>query len=368
MDLLKTILIYMSMVFAASVQNAPEATMPPLVTEPPPAITAPATLIPTTAPQVTVQPTPVPTPDITPNSQYRTIRVRDNGDEVREMQRRLAELGYYDGDIDGRFGNQTRRAVERFQYNNGLTADGIAGKQTLTVLFESEKVVSETAPTMTPAPSSAEQTPAPTETATPAPTFAPTAAPTAAANSDEADTKADAAVAATEPIEPTEPPVETTPLVASQSTAVPLEDSGFVLDGQNELMVKAVQSGKEPMKLVPLEVDGNEVFVPFFAILENAEVAVVSSMDESNMEYAFAFLADYYHFSCRLDEQGNPEDIAVSQNGKPQLMVNRKAFLQEGILYLPLIDVEEWTGVAFAKDENVAVYTVTLPSHTEEAQ
>ncbi|MEG0996435.1 MAG: peptidoglycan-binding domain-containing protein, partial [Clostridia bacterium] len=115
MDLLRTILIYMSMVFVSAVQSAPEPALMPELNAPSQTAYVEASATPTLVP--TPSPTPVPTPDITPNSDYKTIRVGDNGDEVRNMQQKLADLGYYTGDVDGRFGNQTRRAVEKFQYN-----------------------------------------------------------------------------------------------------------------------------------------------------------------------------------------------------------------------------------------------------------
>lgn len=79
---------------------------------------------------------------------------------MEELQQRLKDLGYLEGEVDGAYGAQTRRAVQRFQYYNGLTQDGIAGKNTLTVLYESESIVSAV-------------------TATPAPSATPTAAPSA---------------------------------------------------------------------------------------------------------------------------------------------------------------------------------------------
>lgn len=54
--------------------------------------------------------------------------------EVVEIQTVLKQKGYYIGEIDGIFGNQTRQAVIAFQRDNGLTADGIAGKNTLKAL------------------------------------------------------------------------------------------------------------------------------------------------------------------------------------------------------------------------------------------
>ena len=56
------------------------------------------------------------------------------GDEVRQIQKKLKQLGYYKGNIDGIFGSDTKKAVLSFQKNCGLTADGIAGPKTLLYL------------------------------------------------------------------------------------------------------------------------------------------------------------------------------------------------------------------------------------------
>jgi len=53
------------------------------------------------------------------------------GDEVIQIQTRLKNWGYYNGTVDGVYGAATYRAVRLFQQNNGLTVDGVAGKQTL---------------------------------------------------------------------------------------------------------------------------------------------------------------------------------------------------------------------------------------------
>ena len=45
-----------------------------------------------------------------------------------------AELGYFTSKIDGIYGEKTKAAVTRFQRDNGLTADGIAGTKTLSAL------------------------------------------------------------------------------------------------------------------------------------------------------------------------------------------------------------------------------------------
>lgn len=62
------------------------------------------------------------------------------GAEVREIQTRLKKWGYYDGEVDGIFGSATREAVMYFQRKNGLTADGIAGKNTLSAMGISSSV------------------------------------------------------------------------------------------------------------------------------------------------------------------------------------------------------------------------------------
>jgi len=64
------------------------------------------------------------------SSAYPLLRSGSQGTDVRKLQVRLAELGYYNGGADGIFGPSTEAAVKAFQRNNSLTADGIAGEQT----------------------------------------------------------------------------------------------------------------------------------------------------------------------------------------------------------------------------------------------
>ena len=56
------------------------------------------------------------------------------GEQVRQVQTKLRQWGYYDGAIDGVFGQATYDAVVRFQRKNGLTADGVAGSATLAAM------------------------------------------------------------------------------------------------------------------------------------------------------------------------------------------------------------------------------------------
>ncbi|HEV2558135.1 MAG TPA: lytic murein transglycosylase [Microvirga sp.] len=47
-------------------------------------------------------------------------------DQRVEIQRRLAALGHYEGETDGKLGSKTRAAVRAFQLQRGLVADGYA--------------------------------------------------------------------------------------------------------------------------------------------------------------------------------------------------------------------------------------------------
>lgn len=62
------------------------------------------------------------------------LRKGSKGNEVKEVQRRLKQWGYYSGSVDGVFGAGTRAAVIAFQKKNGLTADGVVGKATYKAL------------------------------------------------------------------------------------------------------------------------------------------------------------------------------------------------------------------------------------------
>ena len=54
-----------------------------------------------------------------------------SGNEVRLIQTKLKNWGYYKGSVDGIYGKSTIAAVIYFQRSNGLTPDGVAGTQTL---------------------------------------------------------------------------------------------------------------------------------------------------------------------------------------------------------------------------------------------
>lgn len=66
------------------------------------------------------------------------FRAGSVGPEVIQLQERLSALGYYQGELDGQYGRATQEAVSRFQTQNGLTADGLAGALTLARLYDAQ--------------------------------------------------------------------------------------------------------------------------------------------------------------------------------------------------------------------------------------
>jgi len=69
------------------------------------------------------------------------------GDDIVTLQKRLTEMGFAPGRIDGIFGRQTFLAVQDFQRNVGLGADGTCGPATLSALDRLAKTVQGGAPT-----------------------------------------------------------------------------------------------------------------------------------------------------------------------------------------------------------------------------
>ena len=61
-------------------------------------------------------------------------RYGSRGDEVKQIQTKLKNWGYYNGSVDGIYGSKTVEAVKYFQRKNGLTADGVAGSKTLSAM------------------------------------------------------------------------------------------------------------------------------------------------------------------------------------------------------------------------------------------
>lgn len=102
-------------------------------------------------------PTPVPSPtpqpiDLTAPFPGK-VQQGNKGDNVRRIQTRLSQLGFYEYGISGEFGSKTRASVRDFQRQNALSVDGVVGEVTWQALFFDQSVVDAAAtPRPTPAP------------------------------------------------------------------------------------------------------------------------------------------------------------------------------------------------------------------------
>lgn len=96
---------------------------------------------------VTIDPNNTPTPTVM------LLKVGTKGDEVKRLQERLKQLGYYTGEVDGQYGQGTADAVKLFQNQHNLLSDGIAGENTRSILYgeNAETYVPTPAPSETPA-------------------------------------------------------------------------------------------------------------------------------------------------------------------------------------------------------------------------
>lgn len=102
---------------------------------------------------------------------YVELKSGANGDEVSNIQRRLAELGYYSKDLTGKFDTSTANALKAFEKASKLKQDGIASVSDQELLFN-QKAVSK--PTPTPKPTKKPTpTPKPTKRPTPKPSADP---------------------------------------------------------------------------------------------------------------------------------------------------------------------------------------------------
>ncbi|HSP37529.1 MAG TPA: N-acetylmuramoyl-L-alanine amidase [Frankiaceae bacterium] len=63
------------------------------------------------------------------------------GDDVLELQSRLADMGFDVGRVDGIFGDRTEGALREFQRNRGLASDGACGPVTLRELTRLQRTV-----------------------------------------------------------------------------------------------------------------------------------------------------------------------------------------------------------------------------------
>lgn len=98
--------------------------------------------------------TPAPVEKSLPNdfTFRKTVKYGDSGELVAQIQARLAELGFYNAKVSGGYYKVTKAAVKAFQTQNGLSADGIAGRDTQEMLFSAAAVPADATPRPSPTP------------------------------------------------------------------------------------------------------------------------------------------------------------------------------------------------------------------------
>lgn len=69
-----------------------------------------------------------------PGTTAAKLEYNASGSTVRALQTALKNRGYYKGTVDGSYGDETWKAVWLFQRDNGLSTDGIAGSDVLSLL------------------------------------------------------------------------------------------------------------------------------------------------------------------------------------------------------------------------------------------
>lgn len=75
-------------------------------------------------------------PDSPPEASYTTLRPGDRNDEVTRLQQKLVEKGYLtQANVTGVYDSATEEAVRKFQKDNSLSVDGVAGEQTQHKLY-----------------------------------------------------------------------------------------------------------------------------------------------------------------------------------------------------------------------------------------
>lgn len=81
---------------------------------------------------VTATPTPTPTPE---PDRYATLSKGSKGVNVKNLQQRLRDLGWFQGNVDGKYGTVTRKTIQQFQQAAGITVTGIADSPTQELIY-----------------------------------------------------------------------------------------------------------------------------------------------------------------------------------------------------------------------------------------
>ena len=79
-----------------------------------------------------------PLPEPTASVDYVDLSRSDKGEAVMQLQQRLCELGYYSGQIHGKYDTATQKAMKMFEKSNGLRNDGNASVADQEALYSAE--------------------------------------------------------------------------------------------------------------------------------------------------------------------------------------------------------------------------------------
>ncbi|MBR2823739.1 MAG: peptidoglycan-binding protein [Clostridia bacterium] len=78
------------------------------------------------------------------SARYRPLRFGSSGEEVRKLQTRLTELGYYTGKVTGSYKENTQKSIRAFQEAMGLSPTGAADVRTLEAIYGSAAAAKQT--------------------------------------------------------------------------------------------------------------------------------------------------------------------------------------------------------------------------------
>ena len=326
MDFLKTLLAYMALLTTLGVQEGPAPADIPTPTPLPAYMTATPEPHQTAAPTATAAPTSAPTPAMTPNKKYTQLQFGDSGNNVKKLQNALIDLGYMEkGSADGKYGYNTYNAVKAFQKANSLSADGVAGPKTLTILYEDPNVVGIVAPTEVP-------------TATPTPSLPPMPTP------DGSTATAPAASAS-----------------AGQIALTPLEDAYIIsgLDGKalyRETLLEGLPALVRPDMWLTADA------TPVMSLAQLVDCLEGWSLMGSSADGLYALSACGYTVSIHF----KADETAILVDGEAVTVSGKDIFLQDGMLFVTdgflrsalkadtVFDADEKSLVVFFKDKSVA--------------
>lgn len=86
--------------------------------------------------------TPESTPAPATNSrQLPSVQLGSQGDVVKLVQLQLTVFGYYKGEVNSQFNEETRQAVIKFQKEMQVPGDGVVGQRTHELLYQMEEKV-----------------------------------------------------------------------------------------------------------------------------------------------------------------------------------------------------------------------------------